>query len=133
MGGIYKISYIIQTGQNSQVAIFLNNVIALQSVYNSGNATNYGICIMYLHEAKWKKYDSLKGADILLLSTGIDKEYYMRMLFERDEEKYGIEKKVTMNSVILDYLGVNYPDSIDEISEEGERTKQLVICLEELI
>jgi hypothetical protein len=32
-----------------------------------------------------------------------------------------------MNSVILDYLGVNYPDSIDEISEE-EKTKQIVKC-----
>jgi hypothetical protein len=85
---------------------------------------------MYLHEAKWKKYDSLKGADILLLSTGIDIEYYMGMLFETDEEKYGIVKSrlQKMNSVILDYLGVNYPDSIDEISEEEEKTKQLVKC-----
>ena len=46
--------------------------------------------IMYLHEAKWKKYDSLKGADILLISTGIDIQYYMGMLFETDEEKYGV-------------------------------------------
>jgi uncharacterized C2H2 Zn-finger protein len=86
--------------------------------------------IMYLHEAKWKKYDILKGADILLLSTGIDIEYYMSMLFETDEEKYGIVKSrlQKMNSVILDYLGVNYPDSIDEISEEEEKTKQLVKC-----
>jgi hypothetical protein len=84
--------------------------------------------IMYLHEAKWKKYDSLKGADILLLSTGIDIEYYMGMLFETYEDKYGIVKSrlQKMNSVILDYLQVNYPDSLDEISEEGEKTKQLV-------
>lgn len=84
--------------------------------------------IMYLHEAKWRKYDSLKGADLLLLSTGIDIEYYMGMLFETDEDKYGIVKSrlQKMNSVILDYLQVNYPDSLDEISEEGEKTKQLV-------
>jgi hypothetical protein len=88
--------------------------------------------IMYLHEAKWKKYDSLKGADILLINTGIDIQYYMGMLFETDEEKYGIVKSrlQKMNSVILDYLQVNYPDSLDEISEEGERTKQLVKCEE---
>ena len=84
--------------------------------------------IMYLHEAKWNKYDSLKGADILLLSTAIDIEYYMGMLFETDEDKYVIVKSrlQKMNSVILDYLQVNYPDSLDEISEEGERTKELV-------
>ena len=52
----------------------------------------------------------------------------MGMLFETDEDKYGIVKSrlQKMNSVILDYLQVNYPDSLDEISEEGERTKQLV-------
>ena len=84
--------------------------------------------IMYLHEAKWRKYDSLEGADILLISTGIDIQYYMGMLFETDEEKYGIVKSrlQKMNSVILECLDVNYPDSLDEISEEGEKTKQLV-------
>lgn len=84
--------------------------------------------IMYLHEAKWKKYDSLKGADILLISTGIDIQYYMGMLFETDEEKYGVVKSrlQKMNSVILECLDVNYPDSLDEISEEEEKTKQLV-------
>ena len=78
--------------------------------------------IMYLHEAKWKKYDSLEGADILLISTGIDIQYYMGMLFETDEEKYGIVKSrlQKMNSVILECLDVNYPDSLDEISEEEE-------------
>ena len=46
--GTYNITYYIQSDQNNQIALYLNNLLLSDSIYNNGNGnkTNYGQCII---------------------------------------------------------------------------------------
>jgi hypothetical protein len=45
--GVYRFTFLVYSVQNSQLGIFLNNVVAPSSIYNSVNSnSNYGQCVL---------------------------------------------------------------------------------------